>query len=247
MIDIHTHILPGVDDGSESVEMSLEMLRLAAEGGTSAVVLTPHNNLPGLLQDTAKLSERFDMLCAMVEEEQLPIELIKGMELFATWNLPDLLEQKKVWTLNNTRYFLVEFDFEEEPYFCDRVLARCIEKGFCPVVAHPERYRFVQKSPEMVYRWICAGYGVQINKGSLLGRFGSSARRTAERLMGCGLVSCVASDAHFPWTRTPHMGEILELLEENYGEEYAEMVLYDNPARILDGRALVGYEPIFPV
>ncbi|MCI7813961.1 MAG: hypothetical protein MR543_09855 [Robinsoniella sp.] len=246
MIDIHTHILPGVDDGSESLEMSMEMIRMAADSGTSVIVATPHNYLPGLIQDLKELRSRFYELSEKIQEEQIDIKLVSGMEIFATWEMPELLSKGQVWTLNRTKYFLTEFDFEEDPFFCTRVLERCKKRGFLPVIAHPERYEFVQRSPVIVYEWICEGYGIQINKGSLLGRFGSGPKHTAEILMGCGLVSCIASDAHSPWSRTPHMTEIRELLEDEYGTDYTRMVLEENPRRILQGKELVGYEPIYP-
>ncbi|MGN0297577.1 MAG: tyrosine-protein phosphatase [Lachnospiraceae bacterium] len=246
MIDIHTHILPGVDDGSESMEMSLEMLSLADRGGTTALVVTPHCNLPGLHQDIKILTDKLELLRKKAKEVDIPITIFSGMELFASWNLPELLADKKVWTLNNTHYFLVEFDFGEDPRFCNEVLERCVERHYYPIIAHPERYLFVQRSPEIVYHWICAGYGIQVNKGSLLGRFGIAPQRTAQTLMDCGLVSCVASDAHFPWMRTPYMGEVRELIETNYGFRYAHMVLEENPHRILTGQTLTGLKPLFP-
>lgn len=246
MIDIHTHILHGVDDGSESLEMSMEMVRMAADSGTSVIAATPHNYLPGLVQDPDNLKSRFRELRKKIQEAHIAVKLVSGMEIFATWELPELLSEGQVWTLNQTRYFLTEFDFEEDPLFCTRVLERCKRVGFIPVIAHPERYRFVQHSPEIVYEWICEGYGVQVNKGSLLGRFGSGPRRTAEILMNCGLVSCIASDAHSPWSRTTHMEEIRELLEDEYGMDYTQLVLEENPLRILQGKELTGYEPLFP-
>lgn len=246
MIDIHTHILYDVDDGSESLEMSMEMIRMAADSGTYVIAATPHNFLPGLVQNLENLKSRFQELCERIKEEQIAVKLVSGMEIFATWELPELLSQGRVWTLNQTRYFLTEFDFEEDPLFCTRVLARCKSRGFVPVIAHPERYWFVQHSPDIVYEWICEGYGIQVNKGSLLGRFGSGPRRTAEVLMNCGLVSCIASDAHSPWSRTPNMAEIREFLEDEYGIDYMQMVLEENPRRILQGKELTGYEPIFP-
>ena len=246
MIDIHTHILYGVDDGSQDLETSMEMVRLASAGGTSVIVATPHNGLPGLRQELPDLTLRLEKLRQSIKEARIPVTLVKGTELFATWELPELLRQKAVWTLNDTRYFLTEFDFDEDPVFCMRVLERCREDGFLPVIAHPERYDFIQRSPEIVYDWFCEGYGIQLNKGSLLGRFGTRARRTAHLLMRCGLVSCIASDAHSAWRRTPHMAETRELVEEDYGSDYAHLVFEDNPNRILSGRPLTGYEPIYP-
>ena len=246
MIDIHTHILPGVDDGSESMDMSLQMLRLAQKGGTKVVTVTPHNNLPGVKQDIKHLEKVLLKLRQEVENAGISVDIACGMELFATWDLPDILRNGNIWTFNNTRYFLTEFDFDEEPEFCNRVLERCADIGFYPVIAHPERYSFVQNTPDIVYNWIKKGYGIQVNKGSLSGRFGRRAKRAVDILMECGLVSCIASDAHFPWVRTPYMEDVFDMVVDEYGKEYAYMVFYDNPYRILNGQPLVGLKPILP-
>ena len=146
--------------------------------------------------------------------------------------------------LNGTKYFLVEFDFGEDPDFCRYILGRCRDRGFWPIIAHPERYVFVQEDPEIAYEWCRMGYGLQLNKGSLLGKFGREAQITAELLADHGLAACVASDAHSPYQRTTHMGQIREFLTEQFGEAYARLLLEENPLRILVGRDLLGPEPI---
>ena len=246
MIDIHTHVLPGIDDGSQSMDMSLEMLSLAAESGVDTLVTTPHCNIPGEYENYVddELAQLWDILNEEKERLEIPIRLCKGMEIYATPELPELLQEKRLWTLNDTSYFLVEFAFDEDPDFCWFILRACEELGYQPIIAHPERYFFVQGDPELAYEWCTAGYGLQVNKGSLLGRFGDLPQRTAELLMDHGLVACVASDAHRPHRRSTYMGDIRRLLEQDYGESYCRLVLSENPARILNGEELLGYEPI---
>lgn len=246
MIDIHTHVLPSVDDGSESMEMSLSMLVLAAESGVETLVTTPHCNIPDEIDNylDAELEERWEELNAEKERAEIPIRLCHGMEIFATPELPELLREGRVWTLNGTDYFLMEFAFNEDPDFCFQILEDCVSEGFHPIIAHPERYFFLQDDPQIAFEWCTAGYGLQVNKGSLLGRFGHGPMRTAELLMEHGLVACVASDAHRPYQRSTYMGEIRRLLEGQYGEEYMRLLLEENPARILSGEELLGYEPI---
>lgn len=246
MIDIHSHVLPGVDDGSESMEMSLEMLSLAAESGVDTLVTTPHCNIPREYDNYADddLLERWQQLDAAVQSEKIDIKLVRGMEIFATEELPSLLKNHRVWTLNDTAYFLTEFSFDEDPDFCRTILRRCCQLGFKPIIAHPERYFFIQDDPELAYEFCISGYGLQINKGSLLGRFGYGPKQTAELILQHGLCACVASDAHRPYERSTHMGEISEYLENYYGEAYMRLLLEENPARILSGRDLLGYEPI---
>ena len=246
MIDLHTHVLPGVDDGSQSLDMSLEMLLLAANSGVDILVTTPHANIPDAFENYVddELETLWDRLEWERERADIPIQLHKGMEIFATPDMPDLLREGRVWTLNGTRYFLTEFLFDEDPDFCWDILNACVDLDFHPIIAHPERYFFVQEDPELAYEWCTAGFGLQINKGSLLGSFGPGPRQTAELLMDHGLVACVASDAHRPYRRSTYMEEIRRFLAEEYGEACMQLMLEENPARILRGDELLGFEPI---
>lgn len=246
MIDIHTHVLPGIDDGSSSMEMSLELLSMAADSGVRAIVATPHCNIPDEYENYVSpgLIDLWNRLLAAKKKAGIEIHLCRGMEIYATTDLPRLLAERKVWTLNGTNYFLMEFGFREDPDFCRLILRQCADLGFRPIIAHPERYYFIQNDPELAYEWCVNGYGLQINKGSLLGRFGKGPQYTAESLLRHGVVACVASDAHNPRQRTTHMKEIQLYLMEEYGEEYARLLLRENPARILTGRDMLGYEPI---
>ena len=246
MIDIHTHVLPGIDDGSEDMEMSLEMLRIAAESGVHTLVTTNHCNIPDEYDNYAddSLLGLWERLKTAAAEAKIPIRLCRGMEIFATEDLPELLMEHRVWTLNDTRYFLTEFSFDEDPDFCRYILQKCRDLGYQPVIAHPERYFFIQDDPGMAYEFCVSGYALQINKGSLLGRFGPRVRETANRILSHGLCACVASDAHRPYERSTYMSDIRAFLEEEYGEDYADLLLKENPARILEGREILGYEPI---
>ncbi len=246
MIDIHTHVLPGVDDGAQTMEDSLELLAQAAESGVHTLVATPHCNIPDEFDNYAspELDARFHELDLAREEAGIPLRLCRGMEVFATYELPSLLRDGQVWTLNNTRYFLMEFAFTEDPAFCRRILRECEELGFSPIIAHPERYFFIQDDPDLAFEWCVSGYGLQLNKGSILGRWGPDTQRCAHLLLEHGLAACVASDAHSPVQRSTHMGEINEYLLEEFGADYSRLLLEENPSRILSGRQLLGYEPI---
>ncbi len=246
MIDIHSHILPGVDDGSQSLDESLELLAIAADSGVHSIVATPHCNIPDEFENYAspELEQLFQRLERARKDVGIPIRLCRGMEVFATDALPELLREGKLWTINGTRYFLMEFAFSEDVDFCQDVLRHCRELGYMPIIAHPERYFFVQDDPELAYRWCTEGFGLQLNKGSVLGRFGPEAYRCARLLLDHNLAACVASDAHSPAQRSTYMGEINDSLLYNYGEDYRRLLLEENPSRILEGKNLLGYEPI---
>lgn len=246
MIDIHAHILPGVDDGAVNMDESVEMALMASDSGVDYLVATPHCNIPGVYDNYLddELRERFMGLKRVVEAEQIPIRILGGMEVFATSDLPDLLKKKKILTLNGTKYFLMEFAFDEDLDFCSMILEQCFSMGYIPVIAHPERYYGVQDHPEIVYQWYIKGYKIQINKGSILGRFGKSVKRTADQLLEHRIVTCIGSDAHSPYRRTPHMAEIREYMRDNYGNEYTRLLTEENPRRILMGEKTAGYRPI---
>ena len=245
MIDIHCHILPSIDDGSQSMEMSLEMISMAYDSGVRSMIATPHC-YHGLYDNYAgkELQQVWDGLHYAVREAGIPIHLYQGMEIMARDDIAELLQSGKVWTLNGTLYFLVEFNFNENPSWCKKVLASCIDIGYRPIVAHPARYYFIQNDPSSVYDWYSMGCGIQLNKDSLLGRNGHPAYEIANSLLRHRLVSCVASDAHHTRVRTTDLDEVREYLIKQYGEEYAYMLLEENPDRILRGKPLVGYDAL---
>lgn len=241
MIDIHTHILPGVDDGSPRTAESLEMLRLAAASGVETVIATPHSNLPGVYANYNGewLQASFDRLIRRAEEEEIPVRILRGMEVYATEDLPELLKAGRVLTLNDSRYVLMEFDFHEQANWCTRMLEGVLEAGYTPIVAHPERYYAVWQEPWCVYPWLEMGAHVQLTRGSILGKFGREAKRAADYLLQHNLVACIASDAHGSRNRIPEMDDILRYITAKYSPEYADMLLTENPAKICADMPLI--------
>ena len=149
--------------------------------------------------------------------------------------LPRLLTEGKIFPVNRTRYVLMEFDFGEDPDFADEILRQVKEVRAIPLIAHAERYEFVQDDPEIVYWWKKKRYEVQVNKGSFLGRFGEDARRAAFELLNHNLVTAVASDAHSPVRRTTCMADAYEYLAEEYPTDYLDLLFDKNPRNICNG------------
>lgn len=242
MVDIHTHILPGVDDGSPDPEISLEMAEQAVRSGVSHLVMTPHCNIPGMFDnynDGDVLRRRMDNFRRQMEEAGIELKLYTGMEVFGTPQVPDLLKEGRLLTVNDTKYLLIEFPFAESPDYATEILSDICSMGYTPIVAHPERYEYVQRDPGLVDYWIRMGCGMQVNKGSLLRRFGRQPFACAVRLLEEGMVSCVASDAHHSEWRTTWMDEVRMMLEEQFGYNYADFLTRVNPARILEGKELL--------
>lgn len=249
MVDIHSHILPGVDDGADVMTEALDMARLAVSGGTKAMAVTPHCNIPYMYDNYSggRLEDKFGEFKKEITAAGIPLRVYLGAEVFVTDEVTELLRKGKLNTLNDSRYMLVEFSFGEEPEYIEEMLGRILAEGVVPVVAHPERYYATFAYPEMIYNWIRMGCRIQINKGSLLGRFGREVEVVARVLLGHRLVHCIASDAHASWRRTPYLADVKEYVTDLYNSEYADILLKYNPHRIIMDKDILAYDaPRFP-
>lgn len=247
MVDIHCHILPGVDDGADTLDSAVEMARMAAESGVDTIIATPHCNLPydgdkNYISDP--LRRRFLQLRQAIRDAGLPLNIYAGCEVLCTPEVPSLLSEGKLLTLAGGRYLLLEFFFDEELDYMDEMLRSVSALDFVPVIAHPERYEAVQRVPQVVERWFRDGYIIQLNKGSILGRLGRRAQHTAHWILSRGLAHVVASDAHSPDVRTPRMTELADLLSELCSEAYVDVLLERNPRRILENRPVLGTDEL---
>lgn len=246
MTDIHAHIMPGVDDGAQDFFEMVNMLDIAASSGIRTIVATPHANIPGSFKNYYDskggwYDRLFSKCLETIEKHDIPITMLSGMEIFATEDIDSLIKDGRVLPINSTRYFLIEFNFGEDPAFADYVVDKVLKTGALPVIAHPERYDFVQEYPDDIRGWIERGCAVQVNKGSFLGRFGKSAQKTAYRLMDLGCVTAAASDAHTPLFRKPYLNDAYYELLERYPEEYVKLIFEKNPQRICSGKTPVIY------
>lgn len=242
MIDIHAHILPGLDDGAQDIYDTLEMVRLAADSGIKAIVATPHCNIGEYKNYFSEdYVNTIKQVRNAVHSEGYPVNILPGAEAFGNERLIEHIKCGDIMTLNQSRYILLEFNFDEDPEFVERIISQVREPGLIPVIAHAERYEFVQNDPMLVYHWRKKGYPIQVNKGSFQGKFGGRAAKTAYLLLNHHLVSVVASDAHSPHVRTPYMADVYEeLLMEEYPQEYLNMLFRENPRRICENQPILG-------
>lgn len=239
MIDLHSHILPELDDGSQSLAESLAMARMAVDSGITAMVATPH-----CADDrTKEVLESFQLLSQALRENRIPLKLYPGMEIFGTADTVRLLKEEKLLTLNGSRYPLVEFDFQSSGETETLILRSLCKAGYRPVVAHPERYSYIQRNPQLVNRWYRMGCLLQVNRGSLLGRFGRQAQAMAVEMVERGFATVVATDAHSPRMRTPWMRDVREMLAKEVSPLCARMLLLENPRKILKNDRLPPVEP----
>ena len=238
MIDLHTHILPGIDDGAQDMLDALELAEIAFESGTEALVATPHSNQIGRFENynTKEFRDIYFKFCKALEKERIPLKIYPGMEIFVTDDIAEKIENKVFVGLNHSQYYLVEFPFDMEYEAIRKGLKNILETGKTPLIAHPERYYCVQDFPAMTYEWIQMGCRTQVNRGSIFGKFGRQEERTADYMIENGLATCIASDAHGPYMRTTYMLDVKEYLIKYYGEDAAYWLLKENPERIIHNK-----------
>lgn len=241
MIDLHSHILPGQDDGARSLRDALAMARMAVQSGVIAMAATPH--CTG--DRTEEVQAAWQLLKDALEESGIPLKLVPGMEIFGTADTARMLRDGKLLTLNGSRYPLMEFSFHSDGNAETAILRGVCQAGYRPLIAHPERYPFVQRHPELLNRWCDLGCLLQVNRGSLLGRFGTSARQLAWALVDRGFVTAVASDAHSPRQRTPWLADVWQLLEEEFSPQAARSLLEENPGKILNNEEIPPVRPVW--
>ena len=242
MVDLHTHILPDVDDGAENVVEAIEMLQAAANSGTKRVVFTPHYLVRDLrcLRSYTKeeLFERFNSIKALASERVPGIELYMGAEVAGISDIQEVIDADNLITINNTKYVLLEFGFHD---FRDRamnVAQTLLDNGYIPIIAHPERYDFVQRNPRNLVPFIESGMLLQVNTTSLEGMSGEAAQDVALSLIENRLAAVVSSDAHSMYRRIPDLSEAFAFISSNISKEYAEKLFYENPFAVLNGHRL---------
>ncbi|WP_313071910.1 tyrosine-protein phosphatase [Melaminivora sp.] len=234
MIDLHTHILPGIDDGARSLDISLEMARIAVSDGTTTLACTPHI-YPGLyMNDSAGIHAARDALQRALDEAQIALKLVVGADAHLVPELLSGLKSGRVPTLNGSRYFLLEPSHHVAPPQFEDSVFQIMAAGYTPVVTHPERLVWIEENYATFVRLAQRGAWMQLTAGAVVGKFGKRARYWSERLLGDGLVHLVASDAHTVSMRSPRMSDALPLLESHVGGKEAARLLNDRPQAILD-------------
>lgn len=227
-IDVHSHVLPGLDDGSRSMEQSLEMLRIAHSEGIEVMIATPHN-MPGKGQPPReKVLERMQNLQEEARREGIPIQLVMGTEYFYREEVPELLEDGRGISMNGSEYVLVEFDpMVEVRYFCN-ALQDIMGAGYTPIVAHVERYAKVMAKSAILKDLKKVGVLLQVNAASVIGDNGRIAKRDVKKLLKEKMVDFVGTDTHSDGRRAPRMEKCAAYLTKKYGVDYAWELLRSN-------------------
>jgi len=243
-VDIHAHILPGLDDGPVTVEDSLAMARMAALDGTDTIVATPHYRDMSLEHQTPRMvRDLADTLNAALRSDSAQrdapsVRIFTGMTNRLDTSLPDLVDTENAITLNRTRFLLVEPPFNRAPAYIEDVIGRLLTQRLVPVMAHPERNVEFQRRPKRLQSLVDEGVVVQIAAGSLTGLNGVAAKRAAEQFIRRGIAHVVASEMHaVKPPRSPILGDAFDVVAELIDERGAIDLIEVNPNMILEGHS----------
>jgi protein-tyrosine phosphatase len=241
-IDLHTHVIPFVDDGALDWEMSLKMLQQAERDGIRQVVCTPHIFSKIDFDRESQFKELFQELVDKMKKERISLVLHLGAEIYIQ---PDLQLNRSISTLGqNGKYFLVEFPLNNIPDYVSKRFFEIVMVGKTPIIAHPERNGYILENIERAYDFVEKGALLQINSGSILGRFGNQIKKISIQLMNANLVHIVGSDAHDLKTRPLKLKESYEYVIRNWGEEKGYKLFFENPRKVLDGEIIHIEQPI---
>lgn len=235
LFDLHIHVLPGLDDGAGSLMEAVAMLEWAAQSGVRTMVATPHANQRGRFENylSPQMSRSMEQLQREIHRRGIPIQLLAGMEIYASEDLVERIQQGQLCSMAGSAYYMVEFSPLCPREDVEMLLRQMLRHGFLPLIAHPERYQCVQRNPEVVRIWRGLGCAVQLETGSLLGQFGQNAHRAARWMLDRGQVDVFGSDAHGQKRKTPSMQELWQYLEREVGTPKAKQLLVEQPHRLL--------------
>ena len=240
MIDIHNHILPKLDDGSKSTEMSLNMLKYAYEQGVTDVVNTVHFQHPLFLNIDHSLDniQRIaKSLQSKLDELKIPIKIHLGSEVYYYENLLKIINEP-LTTLGGGKYMLIEFSPKNIPNSQKQTLYDLKMSGITPIIAHPERYKLVQENFNIVYDWINAGCLIQVDAGSLLGYMGEKAKNSSHLIIKERCCHILASDAHNDSNRNFCIKDAYNWVKSIIGKKNSDLLVYEHPSSIINGEDL---------
>jgi protein-tyrosine phosphatase len=233
MIDLHSHILPGIDDGSRSLEMSLDMARIAVNDGIRIMACTPHI-YPGLyMNDTAGISAARDALQAALNEHDIPLQLTTGADVHLVPGLIEGLRGGRVPTLHQSRYLLLEPSHHSPPPRFAELVFQLVGAGYVPVVTHPERLTWIEDHFQTMVDLTRQGAWMQVTAGALTGTFGPRAKYWGERFVGEGVTHILATDAHSSRRRVPVLSEGLAVAQRLLGADEAQQLVQGRPAALM--------------
>ena len=243
MIDLHCHMLPGVDDGAVDLDTALEMARVAVADGIKVTACTPHM-MPGIYDNTGpQVRAAVVKLQAALDEAGIPLRLTTGADVHLQQGLSAALREGRILSLSDSKYFLFEPPHHTAPPRLEDAVFDVMAAGYHPVVTHPERLTWIENHYDVICKMSHAGAWMQITCGSVTGRFGRRPKYWAERMLDEGRVHILATDAHNLRSRSPQMAEARDAVAERLGEQAALDMVLTRPAGILENAPVSSLPP----
>lgn len=237
MIDIHCHILPEFDDGAKTLEESLAMAEMSASAGVSVVVATPHIGADGNEQVSHSIRESVDALQSAIDDRGIALKVLPGAEVFPSSAVPEWLDDCHPISLGESgNYLLLDCPLMNLPIGLDQLVFRLQARGVTPILAHPERVLPIQRELQLLETLVRNGMLIQLDAMSVLGKNGSAAATTANRLLRHRWVHFLASDAHSSNHSRPQLGQAAQALTGIIGEDRVRQLTWENPQRLLKGK-----------
>lgn len=234
IIDIHCHILPGVDDGSKNMDMSMEMLDIAYEQGISTMIATPHHMPEAKNVSPEGIRKKVKQLQKYADAQGYDMTILPGNEIYYYSEASDVLDAGNACTLAGTSYVLVEFSPMDDSRYIRNSLAELQNMGYDPIVAHVERYMSLCKAPfDKIEQLREMGILIQVNAQSVAGGFGRPTQKLVEKLLKKELVDFIGTDAHSSGERAPKIQECAKILEKKCDADYVEKLLYRNAEKYI--------------
>ncbi|MFZ2447554.1 MAG: CpsB/CapC family capsule biosynthesis tyrosine phosphatase [Syntrophobacteraceae bacterium] len=242
MIDTHSHILPGLDDGVEDLDQAVEAARIAVQDGIEGMICTPHW-INGIYENTRTVvMEAIESLEPHLKEHDIPLALYPGMELRIDPDLPGRISERELLTLNESAYALIELPAELIPPRIEAFFHSLQVERITPIIAHPERNPGLAKDPGRLYEWIESGALTQLTAGSLLGKFGGTVRKFCLLMLEHGMVHLIATDCHGPRNRAPKLSRAFKETEATVGKTIAARIFRENPMEIVKRGTVAPFE-----
>ncbi|WP_102026503.1 tyrosine-protein phosphatase [Salirhabdus sp. Marseille-P4669] len=242
MIDIHCHILPGVDDGPQMIMNSIVMAQAALDEGICTIIATPHH-LNGKYTNTKlDIVKNVELLNQALLEESIPLTIIPGQETRINGDLVERLQQDEILPLNDSKYVFVEFPSNHVPHYTSQLFFDIQVAGYTPVVVHPERNSTLIQDPDKLYRLVKNGALTQVTASSLIGKFGKKIQKFSTEIVEANLTHFIASDAHNTTSRGFYLRDAYDYIKREFGNGLVFQFM-ENAESLLDGRAVVGDQP----
>lgn len=245
MIDLHSHILYGIDDGATDMQMTLEMLKIAEKDGITTMVATPHYIVGANQYDQDDLKRRYHEVVDCIKRNSINIELLLGNELYLDEYILESLEQDECYSMGGTRYVLLELPMLGIPIYTEKVFYDLINKKYKPILAHPERYIPVQEDPNILIDYINMGCIIQVNSSSINGISGGKSRETARLLLENNMAHLIATDCHSNGRRQPQLSMAYMQVVSWIGKEKSNNLFFINPRKVLKNEDIDIGEPLY--